>query len=174
MPWSSASSTPTMSTRVVALSEVLDLELQKAARARGLPKRADFERWVEAVLKGRRKRAGLVIRIVGRREGAELNRRYREKKGPTNVLSFPWEAPPGASSDLLGDLVICAPVVRREAKEQGKEARAHWAHLVVHGVLHLLGYDHKVEGEARAMEALETRILADLGFADPYAEADVC
>ena len=150
--------------------KVLELELQKAARARDLPQRADFRRWAEAALADRSGRAELVIRIVGRREAAELNRRYRNQRGPTNVLSFPWEAPPGAASDLLGDLVICAPVVRQEAAEQGKEARAHWAHLVVHGVLHLLGHDHQVENEATAMEALETGILCALGFPDPYAE----
>ena len=149
---------------------VLELELQKAARAQDLPQRADFRRWAEAALADRSGRAELVIRIVGRREAAELNRRYRNKRGPTNVLSFPWEAPPGAESDLLGDLVICAPVVRQEAAERGKEARAHWAHLVVHGVLHLLGHDHQVESEAAAMESLETRILCALGFPDPYAD----
>ena len=101
-------------------------------------------------------------------EGAELNEAYRRKQGPTNVLSFPFEAPPGVELSLLGDIVVCAPVVAREAGEQGKILESHWAHMVVHGCLHLLGYDHMEPVEAEAMEALETEILGGLGYPNPY------
>jgi probable rRNA maturation factor len=126
---------------------------------------------VSAALRGarRRKPAELAIRIVDTAEGQALNRDYRGKDYATNVLSFPAELPPGVNLPLIGDLAICAPVVAREAAEQGKKPRDHWAHLTVHGTLHLLGYDHIDEAEAEAMEALETRILAGLGIADPYA-----
>ena len=137
----------------------------------GLPASASFRRWVEAALRGarRRKPAELAIRIVDIDEGRALNRDYRGKDYPTNVLSFPAELPPGVALPLIGDLAICAPVVRREAVEQGKRERDHWAHLTIHGVLHLLGYDHVQETDAETMEALETQILASLGIADPYA-----
>lgn len=136
----------------------------------GLPSSASFRRWAAAALRGarRRKPAELAIRIVDADEGRALNRDYRGKDYATNVLSFPAELPPGVQLPLIGDLAICAPVVLREAAEQGKLPRDHWAHLTVHGVLHLLGYDHLVDAEAEAMEALETRILARLGIADPY------
>jgi probable rRNA maturation factor len=142
----------------------------------GLPSTLSFRRWADAALAGakRRKPAELAIRIVGTHEGRRLNRDYRAKDYATNVLSFPVELPPGVSLPLIGDLAICAPVVTREANEQGKRARDHWAHMTVHGVLHLIGYDHLDNAEAEAMEALETRILAKLGIADPYAaERDV-
>jgi probable rRNA maturation factor len=140
---------------------------------RGLPSAVSFRRWVEAALAGarRRKPAELAIRIVGTREGRALNRDYRGKDYATNVLSFPVELPPGVSLPLIGDLAICAPVVAREAAEQGKPANHHWAHMTVHGVLHLLGYDHIEDTQAEAMEALETRILAKLGIPDPYVDA---
>jgi probable rRNA maturation factor len=138
---------------------------------KGLPSALSFRRWVEAALAGakRRKPAELAIRIVGTREGRRLNRDYRDKDYATNVLSFPIELPPGVSLPLIGDLAICAPVVAREAAEQSKPPSHHWAHMTVHGVLHLLGYDHIEDAEAEAMEALETRILAKLGIADPYS-----
>ncbi|MFK2879020.1 rRNA maturation RNase YbeY [Rhodanobacter hydrolyticus] len=137
----------------------------------GIPSSTSFRRWVEAALHGakRRKATELFIRIVDAGEGRALNRDYRGKDYATNVLSFEAELPPGMKLPLIGDMVICAPVVAREAAEQGKRAHDHWAHLTVHGVLHLLGHDHIVEAEAVAMEALETRILAGLGIADPYA-----
>jgi probable rRNA maturation factor len=137
---------------------------------RGVPAAASFRLWVAAALRGaRRQRAAeLAIRLVGEEEGRALNRDYRGKDYATNVLSFPAELPPGVRLPLIGDLAICAPVVVREAAEQGKPARHHWAHMTVHGVLHLLGYDHLVDAEAEAMEALETRILAGLGVPDPY------
>ena len=142
-----------------------------AAPRAGVPAAASFRRWVEAALRGakRRRATELSIRIVDAAEGRALNRDYRGKDYATNVLSFGADLPPGVQLPLIGDIVICAPVVVREAAEQGKPPRDHWAHLTVHGVLHLLGHDHIIEAEAEVMEALETRILAGLGIADPYA-----
>jgi probable rRNA maturation factor len=136
-----------------------------------LPAAVSFRRWVAAALRGAkyRKHAEVAIRIVDADEGRALNRDYRGKDYATNVLSFPAELPPAMKLPLLGDLAICAPVVQCEADEQGKLARDHWAHMTVHGTLHLLGYDHIEDAEAEAMEALETRVLAGLGIADPYA-----
>jgi probable rRNA maturation factor len=136
----------------------------------GLPAANSFRQWVAAALRGAnyRKSAELAIRLVDSDEGRALNRDYRGKDYATNVLSFPAELPPELKLPLLGDLAICAPVVLREALEQGKQPRDHWAHLTVHGVLHLLGYDHIRARDAEAMEALETHILAGLGIADPY------
>jgi probable rRNA maturation factor len=113
----------------------------------------------------------VVIRIVGEAESRAINGRYRGKDAATNVLSFPFEAPPGIESHHLGDLVICAPVVEKEALQQSKEVIDHWAHMVVHGILHLRGYDHQSEPEARRMESLEKHILETLGIADPYGMA---
>lgn len=152
----------------------LELDLQCASGAPDLPSAADCAAWVAAALAGRRTRAEVTVRLVDLAEGAELNRRYRGKEGPTNILSFPFEAPPGLPNaiDLLGDLVLCAPVVAREAAEQGKPPVAHWAHLLVHGTLHLLGHDHEDAAAAAEMERLETVILRGLGFDDPYEEMD--
>lgn len=139
---------------------------------RRLPSTARIRRWVRAVLAHEHRCGELTVRMVGEVEGTALNERYRRKKGPTNVLSFPGgEAGPQLMPTPLGDVVICAPVVEREAGAQGKTVDAHWAHLVVHGVLHLLGYDHGTPRQARVMESLETRILAQLGYPDPYSAA---
>ncbi len=146
----------------------LHLETQIAVDAPGVPSDADFRAWAEASLRGRRESVELVIRIVDAGEMAQLNRDYRNQSGPTNVLSFPFQAPVPVASDLLGDLVICAPVVRRESLDQEKPERAHWAHMTVHGILHLLGYDHQDAADAQAMETLETAILGRLGFPSPY------
>jgi len=147
----------------------LTLDLQIASRAKDIPARADFLRWAGAALAGRRKKTALTVRVVGAPESRGLNATYRGKDRPTNVLSFPFQAPPGIEPPpLLGDLVICASVVNREARSQGKAAEAHWAHMVVHGVLHLLGYDHRDDEEAAVMEGLEKRVLAGLHFPDPY------
>jgi probable rRNA maturation factor len=147
----------------------LELDLQVACDAPALPQPGHFLAWASAALAGHRETAELTLRIVDESEGSELNQRYRGRPGPTNVLSFPFEPPPGLPpSDLLGDLVICAPVVAREAREQGKPEEAHWAHLVVHGTLHLLGYDHITDPGAEEMEAMETVILTGLGFPSPY------
>lgn len=147
-----------------------DVRVAFAVPRRGVPSAASFRLWVTAALGGARHRkpAELSIRIVTEREGRALNRQYRGKDRATNVLSFPVDLPRGIVSPLLGDLVICAPVVAREAREQRKTPRHHYAHLTVHGVLHLLGYDHQSDREAARMEALETGILASLGIADPY------
>jgi len=155
----------------VTLSSVIDLDLQDAYGGEETPVQAEVSRWAEAALAGRREHAELTIRLVGEAESAELNGRYRRRPGATNVLSFPFEPVPGLPpTDLLGDLVICAPLVVREATEQGKEAHAHWAHLVVHGVLHLLGYDHQSDEDAAEMEAAETSILGELGYPTPYED----
>jgi probable rRNA maturation factor len=148
----------------------LELDLQIACEALALPDAARFHAWATAALTGRREAAELTIRVVDEAEGTQLNQRYRGRPGPTNVLSFPFDPPPGLPpQDLIGDLVICAPVVAQEAIDQDKPADAHWAHLVVHGTLHLLGYDHITDPDAAAMEAMEIVILAGLGFPSPYA-----
>ena len=148
----------------------IKLAIQRASTASRVPAKAEVKRWVAVALKGRRKQARLSLRILDEAESAALNLRYRGKAGPTNVLSFPFEPPPGLPDPqpFMGDLAICAPVVEREAVEQGKSLEAHWAHMIVHGILHLLGHDHLDEGEAQEMEALETRILEELGFPAPY------
>ncbi len=149
----------------------LELEVQYASeRAQdGLPDRERIAGWVRAALAGRRESAQLVVRIVDEAESREFNERYRHGRGPTNVLSFPFEHPGVLEPPLLGDVLVCAAVVAREALEQGKTPEAHWAHIVVHGVLHLLGYDHEEEQDAELMEALERGILGTLGYADPWA-----
>jgi len=138
----------------------------------GLPASVSFKRWAAAAAWGRIRKADLAIRVVDSKEARSLNRHYRGKDYATNVLSFPAELPEGVSLNIpiLGDLVICAPVVAREAKEQGKLLAAHYAHLTIHGVLHLLGLDHEDDREAEAMELLERQILAGMGIDDPYSE----
>ncbi|WP_089728608.1 rRNA maturation RNase YbeY [Candidatus Thiosymbion oneisti] len=149
----------------------LELDIQNASATPDLPGYEQFHRWAAAALAGRRTSAQLSIRLVDESEGADLNRRFRGKCGATNVLSFPYEPLPGmVDSDLIGDLVICAPLVVREARAQGTPLAAHWAHLVVHGVLHLLGYDHADTTEAIAMEGLERHLLLGLGFTAPYED----
>jgi probable rRNA maturation factor len=150
------------------MSAQVRVTLQNATKAFKVPTQAQFKRWVIAALAERAEPAEVSIRIVDEDEGATLNRTWRNKNYATNVLSFPAELPPEIHAALLGDLVICASVVAREAAEQGKRLEAHWAHLVVHGTLHLLGFDHQEEAEAARMEALETAILAGLGYPDPY------
>lgn len=130
------------------------------------PSLTQLEQWVKAALESRQ--AKVSLRIVDEAEISELNLRYRNRQGPTNVLSFPFDALPGTSSDFLGDVVVCAPVVRRESKQQGKPEEAHWAHMVVHGILHLRGFDHLVAAAAEEMEARERQILSCLGYQDPY------
>ena len=127
-----------------------------------------IQRWVEAALAGRADHAEVSVRIVSETEGSELNARYRGKRGSTNVLSFAADLPDFVDVPLLGDVVICAAVVEREAREQNKQMAAHWAHMAVHGTLHLLGYDHVTEQEASLMEAIETDILTFLKFPPPY------
>lgn len=154
----------TRRTRMVAVA------VQNATTADDVPSPAQLRRWVRKAL-GPRARGELTVRIVSGGESAALNARYRGKRGATNVLSFPAEPPAGRTAELLpiGDIVICASVVAREAREQGKPLHAHWAHMVVHGALHLQGYDHEKDRDANAMEARERSLLADLGFPDPYS-----
>lgn len=148
----------------------LALDVQFALQGEGLPSAAQIERWTQAALAGRAEAPELTIRIVDEAEIAALNEAYRGKSGPTNVLSFPFEAPPGVDLPLLGDIIICAPVVAHEAEAQRKPLEAHWAHMVVHGCLHLLGYDHIDPQEAELMEGLEIELLSGLGYANPYQE----
>ena len=153
----------------------MTVAVQFASRARYLPRRPEIERWARRALEEcpgecRDAEADLTVRIVGREEGRQLNERFRGASAPTNVLSFPFDLPPGAPAlpGELGDVVLCAPVVNREARAQGKPRGDHWAHLVVHGVLHLLGYEHGTPREAQRMEGLERHVLARFGIPDPY------
>jgi len=149
---------------------MIHVELQNASASPAIPSEQEFTHW--AVAATRKQNAEIVIRVVDEKESADLNGQYRGKHGPTNVLSFPFQAPPGMATDILGDILICAPVVEREAKEQGKSLQAHWAHIVVHGVLHLQGYDHIEEDEAVIMESEEIAIMNGLGFPNPYEEME--
>jgi probable rRNA maturation factor len=154
------------------------ISVQYAATRRGVPHAASLRRWVALALQSAvgKTTHSLCIRIVGNVESRRLNRDWRGKDKPTNVLSFPFDdagvdshrADVKGVAPWLGDIVICAPVVAREAREQGKPLRAHWAHMAVHGVLHLLGYDHVRERDASKMEALEIKMMARLGFDSPY------
>ena len=144
-------------------SRRLNLSVQYACNREGLPLRADFVRWARAALEGG---GNITIRLVDTEEGQELNRDYRGKDYATNVLSFPYDTEPL----VMGDLVICPSVVAREAAEQNKPLDAHYAHLTVHGMLHLQGWDHEEDDEAQAMEDTEREILAALGYPDPYAD----
>jgi probable rRNA maturation factor len=153
----------------------LDVSVGYALPRAGLPASVSFRKWVAAALAGRIREADLAIRLVDAAEGRALNRHYRGKDYATNVLSFPADLPEGLPEGvrlpLLGDLVLCAPVIAREAREQGKPLAAHYAHLTVHGTLHLLGWDHGDDVEAEAMEQLERDILAGLDIDDPYRVA---
>lgn len=151
-------------------SRAVSIAVQNASRRARVPSSAKVKAWLAPAI-GARVRGELTVRVVDEDESAELNERYRGKRGPTNVLSFNADAPAGRGTELLpfGDVVICAPVVAREAREQGKALEAHWAHMVIHGALHLQGYDHEDAGDAEAMETLERSLLAKLGFPDPYS-----
>ena len=151
---------------------IIDLQIA-SENSEGLPTLEQFTHWVETALAFEAQtedfpETEMTIRIVDEEESQTLNREYRGKDYPTNVLSFPFEVPEGIELPLLGDLVICRQVMEREAKEQQISLASHWAHLAVHGTLHLLGYDHIEEAEAKEMEGLETKIMQKLGFEDPY------
>ncbi|SFN03352.1 probable rRNA maturation factor [Formivibrio citricus] len=148
----------------------LTLSLQNASTATSLPTRAQIKKWAEAALQPGLKNAEITFRIVDTEEGQTLNRDYRGKDYATNVLTFTFDEdmPDIPGLPLMGDIVLCAPVVEREAAEQGITLEAHYCHLVVHGVLHLQGFDHLEEDEAEEMEALETQIVISLGYDDPY------
>ncbi len=148
----------------------IELDLQIACKHDNLPQKPQFVAWTSAALSPFNKPFELTIRLVEVDESQQLNLQYRGKDSSTNVLSFPFEVPDGIELSLIGDLVICAGVVEQEAQEQDKTLEAHWAHMVIHGCLHLLGFDHLEESEAQEMEALEIDILAKLGFNNPYTE----
>jgi len=148
----------------------IDVAVDYGIDPAGLPKPADFLRWVQAALASTGKPAEVSIRIVDAAEGHEMNMRYRHKDYATNVLSFRADLPPGVPIPLLGDLVLCAPVIAREAEQQHKPLAEHYAHLTVHGVLHLVGHDHETVAEARAMEAIEIQVLEKIGISDPYTD----
>jgi probable rRNA maturation factor len=145
-----------------------NISVQYAMTADGIPGEDSIRQWATLALEPGREAAELSVRVVDEAEITALNRQYRGKDSATNVLSFPFEGLAGVDSALLGDVVICAPVVATEAVQQGKPLQAHWAHLVIHGVLHLQGYDHHADAEAQRMEAVETRLLASLGYPDPW------
>jgi len=151
------------------------VDVQWAVEGEGLPSEQDIQDWVEAVLiqeqNGNSSDVELTVRIASEEEVAELNQQYRQKQGSTNVLSFPVDDELPLEVPLLGDLIICAAVVEREAKQQNKTLLSHWAHMVVHGTLHLLGYDHIEADQAEAMEQKEIAVLQGLGFSNPYEVA---
>ncbi len=147
----------------------VQLKVQNVSASEYVPGSAQLLQWAETALSGiNEDSVELGVRIVDEDESAELNSRYRKKQGPTNVLSFSYEDPPGASSNILGDLVICAPIVQHEAREQNKSSDAHWAHMVVHGIMHLRGYDHEQDDDAEIMQNKETQLLKILGYPNPY------
>ena len=146
---------------------IIDLQIA-CEQESGLPTAEQIEQWATAAVQPKSDEVEMTVRIVDEAESNALNLNYRGKDRPTNVLSFPFECPDEVELPLLGDLVICRQVVEREAQEQDKPLMAHWAHMVVHGSLHLLGYDHIEDDEAEEMESLETQIMTGLGFADPY------
>ncbi|GBK97097.1 rRNA maturation RNase YbeY [Haemophilus influenzae] len=148
-------------------SVLVDLQIA-TENIEGLPTEEQIVQWATGAVQPEGNEVEMTVRIVDEAESHELNLTYRGKDRPTNVLSFPFECPDEVELPLLGDLVICRQVVEREASEQEKPLMAHWAHMVVHGSLHLLGYDHIEDDEAEEMESLETQIMQGLGFADPY------
>ena len=149
----------------------LQVDIQTAC-AEPVPDEDDICSWIAAALSNHRKDAEVSLRFVSEAEMADLNQRYRDKSGSTNVLSFPADLPAGVELPLLGDIVACPAVVEREARAQDKTLQAHWAHMMVHGSLHLLGYDHIESAEADIMESMETDILQSLGYSDPYTAAE--
>lgn len=147
------------------------LDLQIACQSPYLPDESDVQRWLDLVFEHHKlSPMEITLRIVAPAESQTLNRDYRGKDKPTNVLSFPFEAPPGIDVNLLGDLVICAQVVEQEAQAQNKPLQHHWAHMVIHGCLHLLGFDHIEPDQADTMENLEIALLAKIGIDDPYQD----
>ena len=148
------------------------LDIQLATDFSEVPTAEMMQTWVDAVLKDSEQDSEIVVRLVDEAESAELNSQFRHKSGPTNVLSFPFEAPEGFEMDLLGDLVICAPLLAQEASQQNKALFDHWAHILIHGVLHLVGYDHLQDDEAEEMESLEIKILSTLNIDNPYLDRE--
>ena len=151
------------------MREKLEVDVTFAARRPWVPRRTQFELWARAALAGISCRSVLSVLVVGTARSRSLNSRYRRKDKSTNVLSFGGPGPAPDGRNYLGELVICAPVVAREAHAQGKSRESHWAHMTVHGVLHLRGFDHEHDAEAAKMTAREIQILDRLGFSNPYA-----
>jgi len=147
----------------------LIVDIQMASASEEAPDPQSIERWVGAAIGNQRESTELSVRIVDAEESQALNEQFRGSTGATNVLSFPFENESPEPLPLIGDIVICAPVVAKEAREQNKALNAHWAHMMIHGVLHLLGYDHQNENDANLMESLETEIMQGLGFPPPYS-----
>jgi len=148
---------------------MIEIIIQRATGQPGLPGDSDFERWIKAVFGNHPENVSVTVRLVDSEESRLLNQRFRQQDKATNVLSFPADIPAGLDLPDIGDIIICAPLVEREARQQSKQTIDHWAHLTVHGVLHLLGYDHISDQQASVMEAKEKLILAQLGVGDPYA-----
>ena len=149
------------------------IDIQRVFESPNQPKDTQLELWINTVLTNLNEEFELTIRIVDEAESTQLNETYRHKKGATNILSFPFEVPDEIELNLLGDLVICASVLEREALEQNKPLHNHWAHIVIHGTLHLLGYDHIDDAEAEEMEAKEIELLQTLSIPNPYEEIDL-
>jgi len=146
----------------------IKINIQRAITIPEIPTDRKIRKWVNTALNDRGKDTELTVRIVDIDEGTQLNRRWRKARGPTNVLSFPAEDVEQFVPGLLGDIVICAPVVNNESKQQNKPVEAHWAHMVIHGVLHLLGHEHDNSEDAEKMESIEIALLESLGFRNPY------
>ena len=148
------------------------LDIQIESQATQLPNRQQFQTWADLVLDNPSVYSSLVIRIIDESEMTEFNQKYRHKQGSTNILSFPFDPPSEIANDYLGDLLVCAPVVEREALAQHKKLEHHWAHIIIHGLLHLLGYDHIDDQEAKKMEQLEINLLKKITIKNPYEEQD--
>ena len=148
----------------------MTLHIQNMTDSKRLPDEKQFRQWAEQALTPEHGNAEITLRIVDEQEGQALNNTWRNRDNATNVLSFPVGEPIAQAPELLGDIVICAPVVEREASEQGKASEAHWAHLTVHGVLHLQGFDHESDDDAEIMETMEIQILNNMGYPNPYED----
>ena len=146
----------------------INVDIENFSSCKNIPDEIFFRRWVSASLSSQQKRLEVVIRVINEDESAALNNRFRKKNVATNVLSFPADLPESLNFPLLGDLAICAQVVAREADEQNKDLVAHWAHIVIHGSLHLIGFDHEDDIDAKKMEKMETKILSEFYFPSPY------
>jgi probable rRNA maturation factor len=146
------------------------VEIQTVFQSKGQPDPQQIQNWIDAALQDYPNDTEIVVRIVDEQESAQLNHQYRRKEGPTNILSFPADLPEGVELNLLGDLLLCAPVIEQEALAQNKKNTDHWAHIIIHGVLHLLGYDHIEEADADIMEQKEIGILQQLNISNPYLE----
>jgi probable rRNA maturation factor len=146
------------------------IDFQIISKSKKIPGQGDFQNWVDAVLTDQAIDSEVVIRVIDEQEMMQFNQQYRDKQGSTNILSFSFEAPEGVDNILLGDLLVCVPVVEREALQQNKPLNDHWAHMIIHGLLHLIGYDHIVDKDAEEMEALEIKILKSISIKNPYQE----